>query len=79
MAEKEEQSDVEVCIKFPIDEKTPRGKNKLTDILLAEQLLNQSGVIFDTGIGSGYREWFFDRSLKGAYVCIEKKGDRKAK
>lgn len=35
---------------------------KIQDI---ERLFHEMGITFDTGAGSGERDWFFDWSLKG--------------
>jgi len=44
-----------------------KGAN-LEKIFQAERLLTEAGLSFDTGYGSGCRDWEFDWSLHGAFV-----------
>ena len=51
--------------------------NKMTDeqqehIWNAEDELHKAGVHFDTGFGSGVRDWKFDWSLTGLYATCKR-------
>jgi len=57
---------VDVHISIPA-----KGEN-LSKIFKAERLLAEAGISFDTGYGSGCRDWEFDWSLKGAHVKLRR-------
>ena len=58
-------SDVFVILSFPIDSYSEADVKKL---LMVERLLRELGVVFDTGIGLGQRDWFLDEKLTGAWL-----------
>jgi len=60
--ETEPVHNVDVHITIPA-----KGKD-LEKIFQAERFLAEAGVSFDTGYGSGCRDWEFDWSLRGAFV-----------
>jgi len=46
------------------------SKEDREKVYQAERLLQEAGITFDTGSGSGYRDWELDWSLTGAFLKI---------
>ena len=62
--------EAEVLVQFDLNQLGPEGQEKLFEI---QKLFGEIGITFDSGTGSGCRDWEWDWSLKGPVKVLHRK------